>query len=205
MLRKNLGQKVLNAIFRGEDYKTFTKSLWEDQALPMMGDIIEEIMSRAIHAIFYGDDLYDPRSKKKGKAKGRNNRHDYTSHSKRGVNRDRERIDDDDDMPSNLGPKDLHRVPFESLEEVEYIVSYLANKINEDGEASVRDFYSELNIGSTNFTNKDWGWTDTKDIYRVRKKKISGLYYLEFPRPEKLPDSSGYSDNDDDDEDEDDE
>lgn len=200
VIKRPMSQRVLNAIFRGEDYKTFGKSLWEEQILPMMGDTLEEIISRAIHVIFYKDDFYEPRNKKK---KGRNSRHDYTAHSKKTRNRDRERIDEDDDIPSDLGPRDMHRVPLKDLKEVEYIISYLANKIADDGEASVHDFYQELNIGSTNFKNMDFGWTDTKDIYRARKKKLNGSYYLEFPKPEKLPDIDDRDLDDDDEEDDD--
>lgn len=197
-IKRSLGEKVINAIFRGDDYKTFGRSLWEDQVLPMMGDILEDVCSRAIHAVFYDDSNYDPR-------RDRKRRHDYTSHSrrtssiKRRRDRDRDRrgYSDADDIPGDLGPRDMHLVPFDTLKDAEDCVRYLADLCSENGHAEVRDFYSYRNIASTNFRNRDFGWTDPNEIMRARPKKRDGKYYLDMPRPIDITDLDEEDDYDD--------
>lgn len=190
--KKTIGQKALNAIFRGDDAKTFVESLWTDQVMPMIGDILEDLCGQVIHAVFYDDEYYTPRSKRE-----KRRRHDYSSHSRRDSrSRRRSRDDDDDNDRSDLGPRDTDRVRFDSRGEAEDMLRVLADICKDDGEASVRDFYSEKKIISTNYNNSHWGWTDPRDIRKARTVKRGKYWYIVLPRPVHL--------DDDDEEDEDD-
>lgn len=189
IIKRSLKGTVMNAVFRGDDYKTFTKSIWKEQIMPMLGDILEDCASRAIRAVFYEDEVWITEGRRRRK-NGRRRDHDYGSHSKkrdksRRRNRTREDIDDDD-IPSDLGPRETGIVPFDSLGDVEDIIDTLARKCDSNGEVSTKDFYSEANIATTNFQTSKWGWTDPRDIRRAKYKKLGGKYYIDFPPVENL-------------------
>lgn len=184
---RSTGRRVMNAIFRGEDLDTLLEYIWKDEIMPWVGDSLQDVCGRVIGAIFYEDDyIYERSSKRRSKR----DRHDYTSHSRRrdrDRDRRRRRYDDyDDDDRSDLGPKDTDLAPFDTRSEAEDCVHEMVLHIKKKGYAEVRDFYSEANVVTTNFTVQDWGWTDANAVRRAQIKTRGGKYYIYMPKPEKL-------------------
>lgn len=184
---RSTGRKVLDAIFRGEDLDHLVEYIWKDEIMPWIGDSLQDVCGRVIGAIFYDDDYIYERSSKRRRDR---DRHDYTSHSKknRDRSRSRRRDDDDDDRRSDLGPKDTDLAWFDTMGEAENCRYKMVRLIKSKGRAEVRDFYSEANIVTTNFTVQDWGWTDANAVRRalIRENKRDGKWYIYMPKPEEL-------------------
>lgn len=192
-IKRTVGQKILNAVFRGDDYKTFALGLWEGQVLPLIGDILEDQLGNIIHAVFYDDDYYDSRSSRKRKNGRSRRRHtdfsDISTRKRKERRSGRRSMDvEDDEVPSDLNARETHLVPFKDRSEAEDCLFYLKTKIREEGKASAYDFFHFAGVASTNFTNKDWGWVDERDISRAIPRKKDGKYFLELPEPENLDD-----------------
>ncbi len=188
---RSTGRKVMNAILRGEDAGTLLEYIWKDEIMPWIGDSLQEACGRAIGAIFYDDDyIYERTSRSRRRDRSR---HDYTSHSRKSRDRDRDRRrsrrDDDDDYDrSDLGPRDTDLAPFDSLREAEDCVREMVRLIKSKGHAEVRDFYSEADVVTTNFTVQDWGWTDANSVRhaQIRNNRRTGKYYIYMPKPVEL-------------------
>lgn len=188
---RSTGRKVMNAILRGEDAGTLLEYVWKDEIMPWIGDSLQEACGRAIGAIFYDDDYIYERSAR-SRRHDRDRRHDYTSHSRKSRDRDRDRRrrrDDDDDYDrSDLGPRDTDLAPFDTRGEAEDCVREMVRLIKSKGHAEVRDFYSEANVVTTNFTVQDWGWTSADSVRRAQIRQSRGKYYIYMPKPVELED-----------------
>lgn len=201
VIKRTVGQKVKNAVFRGDDYHTFIMGLWEGQVLPMIGDILEDQLGNIIHAVFYDDDYYDRPSRGRrgrserdrrsghGSLRSRNNRTDYNDTSTR-RRKERRRSDPDEDyeLPGDLNARETNLVPFDSRTDVEDCLYFLKGKIRDDGKVSARDFFHFSNVASTTFTNDDWGWVNERDISKAIINKKGGKYYIDLPEPVALED-----------------
>jgi hypothetical protein len=62
----------------------------------------------------------------------------------------------------------------------------MVRMIKRKGHAEVRDFYSEANVVTTNFTVQDWGWTDADSVRRAQIRQNRGKYYIYMPKPVEL-------------------
>lgn len=185
---RSTGRKVMNAILRGDDVETLLEYIWKDEIKPWIGDSLQDVCGRVIGALFYDDDyIYERRSSSRRRDRGR---HDYTSHSRKSRDRDRDRRrrrDDDDDYDrSDLGPRDTDLAPFDSRGKAEDCVREMIRLVKRKGHAEVRDFYSEANVVTTNFTVQDWGWTNVDAIRRAQIKSRNGKYYIYMPKPVEL-------------------
>ena len=96
--------------------------------------------------------------------------------------------DDDDYDRSDLGPRDTDLAPFDTRGEAEDCVREMVRMIKRKGHAEVRDFYSEANVVTTNFTVQDWGWTDADSVRRAQIRQNRGKYYIYMPKPVELED-----------------
>ena len=189
--KKPVLERIKNSIFRGDDFDTFVVSTFEDKVMPAIGDALEDLACCTIRAIFNDDDYYDDR-KRRDRKRNKSGRKDYTQYSEKKKRR-RDRDDDDDDdssrsLPSDLGPRATDEVLFEDRDEAYDAIGYLCKKCKNNGAVTVADFYSHMNVASTNFTNSDWGWTDVKALGKSEVSRAKGTqkYYISFPEVEAI-------------------
>lgn len=186
-VKRSTLDRIRFAVFRGDDFETYLAYMVADRIKPAIGDALEGLASDVIRAIFNDDDVSYSRSSRRSSGR----RHDYSQHSKKKRKRDisRRRRDDDDDydgIPSDLGPRETYLVPFKDRNDANDIIDFLIRRCKKYGSVTVADFYSEANVGTTNFNNRDWGWTDISMLRRSRVDKKDGAYRVYLPKVEQI-------------------
>lgn len=164
----------------GSAMREIARYLIWDVALPAAKDVIVEGLGDAINMIIYGEDS-GGRSRRRRNI-GRTADRSYVSYNSY-YERDRK--------PKARSERQIvsrrysfRDVIFENRPDAEDVLSYLAERIDEFGHATVADFFESVGQPSI-FTDNNWGW------YSVRSAEIKrgrGGIFIEMPKPEPLDD-----------------
>lgn len=173
--KKPLHRKFFEA-FRPEDGRGFVEVALLDVLVPGIKDAIANSATDAIeNALGVGH----VRSRRRSGGGG------YTSYSRMGSARPRDRRDRDDDRRPrhrDTSPADHREIVLDSRVEAEEVLDNMIELISKYETATVRDLLSLVGEPHS-FTDEDWGWTDLRGarVHRVREG-----YLIDLPRPEPL-------------------
>lgn len=200
-IKRSMLDRIKYSVFRGDDFETYMRYEIRDSIKPAIGKALEGLASDIIRAIFMDDGDIDVRPRRIGRRSSRDDDYDYGKHSRKKKSRDsgsrrRDRDRDDGDIPSDLGPRETHIVPFKTRDEANDIIDFLVRRCKREGCVTVAEFYAQSDVITTDFSNRDWGWTNAAELRRSRPVFKGGSYRLELPKIEEIRD-------DDDDEEED--
>lgn len=193
-IKRSVSDRVKNVLFDGADMKTMAKELWHYQVMPWIGDMLISLSGNILTAIFNEDDFDDyPTTRSSGRVAYEDRYKKKKKKNSRRTESRRSRDDDYDGIPENLGPNEVHLLPFDSYAEAEEMVKWLTWQIRKEGAVTAADLYSEKKIATTNFRCNKMGWNDERDIKRGRPYRGNdGYWHLKLPTPQELDDDDYY-------------
>lgn len=192
-IKRSVLDRIKYSVFRGDDFETYMRYEIRDSIKPAIGKALEGLASDIIRAIFMDEGDIDVRPRRIGRRSSRDDDYDYGRHSRKKKSRDsgsrrRDRDRDDGDIPSDLGPRETHIVPFKTRDEANDIIDFLVKRCKREGYVTVAEFYAQSDVITTDFSNRDWGWTNAAELRRSRPVFKGGSYRLELPKIEELRD-----------------
>lgn len=192
-IKRSMLDRIKYSVFRGDDFETYMRYEIRDSIKPAIGKALEGLASDIIRAIFMDDGDIDVRPRRIGRRSSRDDDYDYGKHSRKKKSRDsgsrrRDRDRDDGDIPSDLGPRETHIVPFKTRDEANDIIDFLVKRCKREGCVTVAEFYAQSDVITTDFSNRDWGWTNAAELRRSRPVFKGGSYRLELPKIEEIRD-----------------
>lgn len=192
-IKRSVLDRIKYSVFRGDDFETYMRYEIRDSIKPAIGKALEGLASDIIRAIFIDEGDIDVRPRRIGRRSSRDDDYDYGRHSRKKKSRDsgsrrRDRDRDDGDIPSDLGPRETHIVPFKTRDEANDIIDFLVKRCKREGYVTVAEFYAQSDVITTDFSNRDWGWTNAAELRRSRPVFKGGSYRLELPKIEELRD-----------------
>lgn len=176
--RKTPRGKRIKELFLGGADRSIWEFVFQDVIVPNIRDMLYEANQQAMERVLYPGS--EPRAYRRTRP-GDPRRSSVTNYN--GISRGPAREDDRRQMSRRARANhDFGEIIIPTRPEAEAVLEGLFELLNEYDVATVADLYEMVGV-SSQFTDRNWGWTDLRgtDIRRVREG-----YLLDLPRPEDI-------------------
>lgn len=177
--KKPLGKRFSDLFFK-EDSKSVGKYVLLEVLIPGVRDMVFDVSKEALERKFYGNEAVGHRS-----SRGASYRHGgYTNYNQIGGGRWDKYRDDPRDRKRPSAREEESRPNFDELiiptkAIADATIDQMFTLLSQFEVVSVADLYDILSL-SSDFTERQWGWTDLRGARAVRVREG---YLLDLPSP----------------------
>lgn len=184
--KKSVGRRIRENL-GGQDLKTVGFFILTDVIIPNARNLAFDILTEGGHRAIFGEGAGSRRgavsslsgvTQLVGNASSRIRQTNYNAISNQGVR-------SAGDTALNRQERaqfDFSNLVLETRPMAEEIVANMIDAINEYQRVSVADFYDQLQIEGTGFTDQTFGWT-AKNFQNVEVRKVRAGYIINLPMP----------------------